>query len=296
MLRELANQFVGATLLNLRLGPRWVRANLKLIGTSRSANHRRYPGLAFHDLEIGKIKAELVAPNISAAHEILYIHGGGYIGGSIRFYREFACRVAQRLQARVISFDYRYAPEYPYPAALDDCLEMVESMAHRESSYSLLADSAGGGLCLAALFRSRELGIRMPHATVFISPWLDLTLTGESLVANQRRDKYLSLHFLRRCREHYIRRHDDRLPTVSPRFGDLRSLPPVHIHVGENEILLSDSLNVQEVAAQQGADVSVNVWKGMHHNWPILLPSSPEADAFVDVLRCTLMGKNADQQ
>lgn len=210
---------------------------------------------------------------------LLYLHGGGYIFGSIATYRRRALKLAWRCRARVLIPEYRLAPEFPFPAALDDALAAWRRMtADAGGRVALVAgDSAGGGLALALIAALRAAGEPLPAGAVLLSPWTDLGISGESVVANQRRDCWLKASQLADWADMYrgARPADD--PRISPLHEKFSGFPPLLFLTGDQEILLDDTRRLAARARAAGVDVREHIGRGMQHDWPLTLPWLPES-------------------
>jgi monoterpene epsilon-lactone hydrolase len=210
---------------------------------------------------------------------VLYIHGGGLIVGSSVTHREFASRLVKRIRKRVLLVDYRLAPEHSFPAALDDVVAVYADMIARmrPEGISLGGESTGAGLGLAALIKLRDDGLALPAGAFFISGHFDMTLSGDSMRSRRQTDPFASRESLERAIRWYTNGADCRLPLISPVFGDLSALPPILLQVGDDEILLSDSVRVAERIRSSGGSVELSVWDEMWHNFPMYV-GLPEAD------------------
>lgn len=222
---------------------------------------------------------------------VLYLHGGGYVTGSIESYRMLCVPLARALGLRVIVPEYRLSPEHPYPAALEDAHSafrglLAEGVA--ASDIVLAGDSAGGGLCLAAALSLRDAGGPTPAAVICLSPWADLSNSGASHAANAKSEALLDTRDLDRWAALYAggARLED--PYVSPVNGDFRGFPPLLIQVDRGEILLDDSRAVAERARAAGVDVVLSVWDGLWHVWPALGDLVPESGAAFAEMRAFL--------
>jgi acetyl esterase/lipase len=237
-------------------------------------------------LAIGELAAEWVGPcNVSKDRAILYLHGGAYTMGSRRTHRPLAARIAIASQAPALLVEYRLAPENPFPAALEDAKAAYRWMLEQgvqASSMVIAGDSAGGGLALAVVTALRDEGEPLPAGLVCLSPWTDLTLSGETVSTRAKTDPILSREAGLLHAGCYVGAHDPRSPLISPVFADLSRLPPLLIQVGEHEILLSDSLRLAENARQAGVDVSLEVWQGMWHVWHVFAGLIPEAHRAIE--------------
>ncbi len=219
----------------------------------------------------GAAPAEFVdAPNALVTRVILYIHGGCYISGSPRTVRECCAHLSRAARARVLSVDYRLAPEHPFPAALDDVLDAYAwllDQGHDPANICLSGESAGGGLTIAALLRIRDEGrLPMPALAVPVSPWVDMTLSGQSLTRNVGRDIASTVPLAIGAKA-YVGGGDPRGPYVSPIFASLQGLPPMLIQVGGGEVLLDDAIAIAHIARRDGVDLTFEVWPDMFHVW-----------------------------
>jgi len=220
---------------------------------------------------------------------ILYFHGGGYVIGSPESHQALTSHLAAAANATVHSVAYRLAPEHPYPAALDDAVAVYEALIDAGTdpvSIILAGDSAGGGLALAALLTARERQLPYPAGAVLLSPWLDLTQSGLSVIECPF-DVLLSAEQLDVWSRLYAGAETDRhQPSLSPLFADLTGLPPILVHVGTEERLLDDSRRLAERAAActPPLDLTLHVGDGMMHVWHYFAGSTPEADEGVAAL------------
>jgi acetyl esterase/lipase len=213
------------------------------------------------------------------SRSLLYFHGGGYALGSSRAHAEMASWIARAAQARVFVLDYRRAPEYRFPAALEDALLAYRWMVNSGTDPRSLAvggDSAGGGLTLALLVSLRDRGEPLPSSAVCISPWVDLEMTGASIVSKAEVDPLLSRAGLQQFADWYLGGQSARQPLVSPLHADLRELPPLLIQVGTSEILLDDAVRLAERARAAGVRVTLQQYEDMPHVWHVFASFLPE--------------------
>ena len=215
---------------------------------------------------------------------VLHFHGGGYAIGSVALYRDFTWRISAATRAPVLYFDYRLAPKHPFPAALDDAVTVYRWLAGRiePQRIAFVGDSAGGGLALGTLYRLRDEGLPLPAATVAISPWTDLALTGPSLESNAAADPMLDVRHLPAFADCYLAGADARHPYASPLYGDPSGLPPTLIQVGSDEILRDDAVRMAARMKTAGCDIEIEVWPRMPHAWHLyarILPEGREAIA-----------------
>ncbi len=211
----------------------------------RGARKARMPaGVQVWPAGIEAFPAEWLAPSGEVKDGvILYTHGGGYVSGSCSDHRRFVAQFVQGTGMRALSFEYRLAPEHPYPAALDDSVAAYRWMLAQDISPSqivIAGESAGGGLCLATLLALRDQGIPLPAAAVALSPWTDLALTGESY--RTKVNACVSPRGMSAvCSQYYVGKNDPCLPWISPLYGNLSGLPPILIYVGDDETMRDDS-------------------------------------------------------
>lgn len=232
------------------------------------------------ETEFAGVAASIVwQTGMDGNRQVLFLHGGGYAAGSPGLYRHITWRFAEAAGGRVVTPDYRLAPEHPFPAALDDArtawLGCLASGADPRRS-AFVGDSAGGGLALALALRLRDEGGPLPGAIAVISPWTDLAITGESCSPGCS-DPMLRADDLASIAADYLAGTDPRTPYVSPLYGDLQGLPPTLIQVGSDEILVDDSVRMENRMGAAGCDVTLEVWPRMPHVWHALAPLLPEA-------------------
>jgi epsilon-lactone hydrolase len=199
---------------------------------------------------------------------VVYFHGGGYALGTAAATAGLASDVARSAGARVISVDYRLAPEHPYPAAVDDALAVWRGLleAGQDPAETAFAgESAGGGLAMAAMMAARDAGLPLPSSAVLMSPWADLTLAGPSMTSKADADPALTEAGLRRRALDYAAGHNPGQPLISPVFGNLTGLPALLIQAGSDEILLDDATRLAARAAAGDVPVTLQVTPGMPH-------------------------------
>lgn len=222
---------------------------------------------------------------IANGNVVLYLHGGGYVIGSMRAYRGFLSRVSRATGAKVLGLNYRLAPEFPFPAAVDDSVaayRWILSQGINPSNIVIGGDSAGGGLTVATLVALRYLGEPMPAAGVCISPWVDLEGTGESMTSKAEIDPIVQKEALEFMAQLYMGERDRRAPLAAPLHADLRGLPPLLIQVGTAETLLDDSTRLADKAKSSGVKVELDIWEDMIHVWPIFAPVLPEGQQAIE--------------
>lgn len=228
---------------------------------------------------------ELIIPEGAPADKIvMYIHGGGFISGSCHTHRMHVIKFAKSCGVTMLLFDYRLAPEHPFPAPVDDCLiayNWLLEKGYKARDIVVMGESAGGTLTLSTLVALRDKEIALPKAAVSISPVTDLTCAADTFRTNAKKDiaPYGSWTVWTGM---YIANHDPHHPWLSPLMADLNGLPPMMIQVGSYEIHLDDARNFGTKAKEQGVDVNLQIWDGMVHAFPLLSPMFPEAKAAMD--------------
>jgi acetyl esterase/lipase len=239
-------------------------------------------------IQIGDMQAELIRPDVLTDNKIMLLfHGGGYVAGDCFAYRMAASRLAQLTQTQILLFEYRLAPEHPFPAALEDALQAYAwllEQGHQASDVVFVGDSAGGGLCLATLLALKNEHLSLPMATVAMSPWTDLTCSSPSIQTNAKKC-LLPTGCMKAFSQYYAGNQDVKNPLRSPLFGDFHGLPPLLVFVGGNEILLDDSVQFVKQAKAQGVDAQLVVADGLFHCYPYFAPVVPEANVAVAKIR-----------
>ena len=227
------------------------------------------------------VPCDIYTPDQSPKDKLLlYFHGGAYNVGTLSAYRLFVSNFAEECGMKIMMPGYRLAPEFPFPAALEDGLKVYTALLNEgflAENIIFGGDSAGGGLSMAVLMAAREQGLAMPGGCFALSPWTDLSMSGESYQTMEEKDAMLKKKELADAASMYIGDNVAHNPLISPIFGDLSGLPPLLIQVGSEEMLLDDSRKLAEVARNAGVNVTIEVWKGMFHVWQLMWFFMPEA-------------------
>ncbi|HEY0292372.1 MAG TPA: alpha/beta hydrolase [Hansschlegelia sp.] len=246
----------------------------------------RPKGVTRRTTVISGVAAEWSAPvATSTDRRILYLHGGGFVSGSPRTHRGIAGRLARGVAARVVVPDYRLAPEHPFPAALDDAAAVYRALLDHgvpPARIAVVGDSAGGNLTFALLLKLKAEGAPMPAAAVGMSPFVDMTGSGESLLTNAALDPLLHAAGFPSVVSAYAPGLDPANPLLSPLFGDLAGLPPCLIQCGSDEILLDDAVRLQRALEAAGVSAELEVWTQMPHVWQVFARLIPEAKTAID--------------
>jgi len=241
-------------------------------------------GAQFSADVVGGIAGEWAKSGGAAAGTMLYLHGGGYVGGSTATHRPITAAFAIR-GLDVFVPDYRLAPENAFPAAVDDGLAAYKGLLDAgiaPAKLTIAGDSAGGGLALAVLLAAKAEGLPMPACAILLSPWTDLAVTGETVRTNLDRDPMLTDSVLKDNAAFYLNGADPKNPLASPLYGDLAGLPPLMITAGDTEVLLEDSTRFAARAREHGVAVSLKIWEGMPHVWQLFQRVLPEARAAIE--------------
>lgn len=256
----------------------WLEKQVKRVPMPRN--------VAVQPSTIGEMPAEWLRPiNVKDDRVVLYLHGGGYTMGSCNTHRTLGARLAIASQTPILMIEYRLAPEFPFPAALEDALAAYRWLIEPERParpIALAGDSAGGGLAIAASITLRDRSDRLPAAIACMSPWADLAVQGESMMTRAKADPLISRESSLLHAGLYVAGHDPVSPLISPVYADLRGLPPLLIQVGDNEVLLSDSVRLAEQARQAGVDATLEIWDGMWHVWQAYAGYVPEVQRAID--------------
>jgi acetyl esterase/lipase len=229
--------------------------------------------------------AEITTDGIEPGRVVLYFHGGVYAIGDAFQAAGLAAQIGRRTRARVISVDYRLAPEHPYPAAVDDALAAYEALLQGgapPSGIVFAGESAGGGLAVATLVNARDHGLPLPAAAFLMSPYADLTLAGATIETKGKADPLLSRELLQARVPDYTAGQDPALGLISPVFADLSGLPPLIIQAGTHEVLLDDAVRLARQAATADVEVTLDITPGVPHVFQAYYPILDEAAAALD--------------
>ncbi len=229
--------------------------------------------------------AEITVDGIEPRNVVLYFHGGVYVMGDAFLAADLASQVGRRTHAKVISVDYRLAPEHPYPAAVDDALAAYEALLQNDiapSDIAVAGESAGGGLAVATLVNARDHGLPLPAAAFAMSPYADLTLAGTTIETKREVDPLLSREALQARIPDYTAGQDAALGLISPVFADLSGLPPLIIQAGSHEVLLDDAVRLARQAATADVEVTLDITPGVPHVFQAYYAILDEAAAALD--------------
>ncbi len=218
---------------------------------------------------------------------LLWVHGGGFTSGSTITHRELASHLSEATGLAVLLVNYRLAPEHPFPAAIADVTSVYQWLTQQNWKSAAIVvggDSAGANLAVAGLVSLRASEQPMPAAAVLTSPWLDLTISGETITTNADIDPLTTRESLAAAAQLYAGGKDTADPLMSPLFADLPGLPPMLIQVGGDEILLSDSTRFAERLKAAGVEATLEVWPEMWHTWHGWAATLPEARRAIEAI------------
>lgn len=243
--------------------------------------------ISYREFEIGDMAAEWVSVNRPHMKKyiILYCHGGGYATGSIKYARTITSKLAMSTSMDVLAFDYRLAPEHPYPAAIEDAMRAwnyLMLLGYGARDVIIAGDSAGGNLALVLGLKLKEEQRLLPRGLMLLSPWTDMTFSGLSFQNKAQSDPILDAEYLYRIREGYAGVQDFTNPTLSPLFGDLKNFPPTYIQVGENEILYSDAVRLHKRLVEANVSTHIDIFERMWH----VFQMAPFKTAYDAMNRC----------
>ena len=240
-------------------------------------------GISVERFEIDGLHAAWISPETESKTVILYLHGGGYVSGSLATHQMLCADMARSADARILFVEYRLAPEHPFPAALEDARKAYHWLMKQgveTKTIFVAGDSAGGGLSLALTLSLRDAGEPLPAGVVCISPWTDLSMGSVSHSEKAKAEMTLHPDNLRLWVFCYAGEGDLQNPLISPYFAEYAGFPPTLIQVGSEEVLLDDARAVADKAKAAGVDMTISVYEGMWHVWHTagrLLPEVREA-------------------
>jgi epsilon-lactone hydrolase len=212
-----------------------------------------------------------IAPGSDATRVLIFFHGGGYCSGSILSHRSMVTEAGRAAGTRTLAVGYRLAPEHTFPAALDDALTVwryVRNQGVAAKHIAIGGDSAGGGLTVALINRLRNAREELPGCAWLVSPWTDLTMSGETLTTKDAIDPIIHRGYLGELADAYLPAETDRKdPQISPLYADLKGLPPTLIQVGSAETLLADATRFAAAAGAADVPVTLEIWPHMIHAW-----------------------------
>ncbi len=215
------------------------------------------------------------APDARDDAAVLYLHGGGYVIGSLQSHRHLAAEIGRAARARTLALHYRLAPEHPFPAPVEDAVAAYRFLLAQglpPGRIAIVGDSAGGGLTVAALVSIRDAGLPQPSCGWCISPWVDMEGVGDSMSGIAARDPMVQKDTLLELSRHYLGAADPRTPLAAPIYADLAGIAPLFIQVGAAETLFDDAIRLARAAGAADVRVDLQVWPEMVHVWHLFHP------------------------
>jgi acetyl esterase/lipase len=212
-----------------------------------------------------------LTPVASTSEVMLYLHGGGYVWGSLKSHRHLVSELGRAATMRTLALEYRRAPEFPFPQALEDAVggyRFLLDAGFQPRQIAVAGDSAGAGLAVALLVRLKELGMPQPACALLLSPWADMTATADSYSRNAKRDPVLNREIMQFLAEQYLGKRPRETPLASPVFADLSGIAPLAIFVGATEALLDDAVALARAAGLADVSMRLEIWPKMFHIWP----------------------------
>ena len=258
-----------------------MRKRLDQLGRlARAARH-----VSIEEKSVAGIHAEWYRPpQAKPGKLLLYLHGGAYALGSCDSHRKLVTHMAWEGNIEAVMPEYRLAPEHPFPAGLDDAVAVYKELldaGYAAADIIIAGDSAGGGLSVATMLQLRHQGLPLPGGAILISPFLDMSATGESMKTRASRDPWFRPDEIEVVVRYYCPGEDVRNPLLSPVFANVAGLPPTLIQVGDDEILLSDSTRFADKMKTAGVDVEIEVFPEMWHVFQLFVGKMPESKAAV---------------
>jgi monoterpene epsilon-lactone hydrolase len=243
---------------------------------ARGRQYRLAADITVEPVKANGVGAEWTAtPEADRSKAIFYLHGGGYVIGSLDSHRHLAAEVGRAARARTLALEYRLAPEHPFPAAVEDAVagyRFLLAGGVQPGGITIAGDSAGGGLVVAAMLAIRDAGLPQPACGWAISPWVDMEAIGDSMTSKAATDPTVQKAGILEMAMHYLNGVDPRSPLAAPIYADLKGLAPLLIQVGAAETLLDDAIRLAQVAGAADVAVDLQIWPEMVHVWHIYYP------------------------
>ena len=253
----------------------------------KSANRVKLPeGVTREKIIVNGVRCEWLTPqNYSQDQILLYLHGGGFIIGLTSLHLEMIAYLVTKMKIRSLVVDYRIAPEHPFPASLEDCVNAYKWLmanGYKAENIVIAGDSAGGNLALTSVMKLRDEGEKLPVAVACLSPVGDMAKRKDAY--QKRYDPVLHPRASKRYNRAYIVNNDPLNPLISPNYGSMKNFPPLLIHCGENEILKDDAIQIEHNAKESGVDVQLKIYPGMFHVWQIYHTLPQTKDSLDEVI------------
>lgn len=261
--------------------PEYSMEDLRAIFDGWHKPTREPENVCFRSSSVAGVPVIMAIPPDSDGDVIIYCHGGGFCVGSADSHRKLGGHLAKHLRASVVVMDYRLAPEYPFPAAIEDSVAVYRNLRTENAGKGrilMAGDSAGGNLAIVTALKLRDLGEPLPDGIIAFSPWTDMEVSGDTLDTNASTDTLVNRAMLEGMVATYLGDGSRTIPLANPLKADLTGLPPVYVNAGSSEALLSDTTRFAEKAKASGVDVTVSIVGGMQHVFPCLAGRAKIAD------------------
>jgi acetyl esterase/lipase len=244
------------------------------------------PGATYEEVSANGVPATWVdVPGTVPGRAVLFLHGGGYIFGSVATHRDFVARLARATMSKLLAVDYRLAPEDPYPAGIGDACTAYRWLLEQgfgANAMAIAGDSAGGGLTISTLLQLRDSGETLPACAATVSAWMDFEASGASMDRCAGADPFVQRNIVLAVASMYLGQTPAR--EASPIYAKLAGLPPLLLIAGEDEVLVDDSTRLAEAAVAEGVSLTLDVVRGMYHDFPLFDPCSDQAQqAFAEI-------------
>jgi len=243
---------------------------------ARALEYKIAPDVTVEPVAANGVRAEWTAtPGDDRDSALLWLHGGGYVIGSLVSHRHVVSEAGRAAKAWALALDYRLAPEHPFPAAVEDAVagyRYLLARGIRPGRIAIAGDSAGGGLVVAAMLAIRDAGLAQPACGWCVSPWVDMEAIGESMSSRAAADPMVQRDGLLEMAKLYLGTADPRSPLAAPIYADLKGLSPLLIQVGAAETLLDDAIRLAKVAGAADVRVDLQIWPEMVHVWHLFHP------------------------
>src|SRR6266404_3914139 len=243
---------------------------------ARSLEYRLAADVTVEPVTAGGVRAEWNStPQDTSDRALLYVHGGGYVIGSLDSHRHLVSEAGRAAGCWALALDYRLAPEHPFPAPVEDSVAGYRYLLARgikPGNIAIAGDSAGGGLVVAAMVAIRDAGLPQPGCGWCISPWVDMEMTGETMTSKAAADPMVQREGVAEMARLYLNGADPRSPLAAPLYADLSGLPPLLVQVGAAETLLDDALRLAKAAGAADVRVELQIWPEMVHVWHLFHP------------------------
>ena len=243
---------------------------------ARSLEYNLAPDVTVEPVAANGVRAEWTStPGCRSHAALLFLHGGGYVIGSLDSHRHLAAEAGRASGCRALALDYRLAPEHPFPAAVDDAVAGYRYLLAgdvRPDRIAIAGDSAGGGLVVAAMVAIRDAGLPQPGCGWCISPWVDLEMTGETMTSKAATDPMVQRDGVAEMARLYLNGANPRSPLAAPLYANLAGLAPLLIQVGAAETLLDDAIRLAKVAGAADVRIDLQIWPEMVHVWHLFHP------------------------